>query len=333
MPILEPHPFELETLTPIWTGGPQQSCGPRMFETGIIGSLRWWLEACARTRVAIPDPVADHLQYNPRAPLDLDPVSRIFGATGWRRRFRLTIESSEASKIPPELKVKSDPHPDPRNSQRTTDESIYYYRGARAFTGPFTIRIQPLAAWRADYDALSFELLRDLLALVAQHGMLGAKPQLGLGVVRLLTPSPVSGFPALRQWVHSLDYQKIKANSRFPSLSDMLFGEIDAPSRNGQEKDEPYWRRAFRIKPQIRRKFDDQGLRHRICGEKPARSKILISHPYLDERDAPRQRYCAWLPEGLGDEMNDSQNVRDTIKDFFDKRPGHHGKNGSTILL
>lgn len=37
----------LKTLTPLWTGGVDQTCD-RLHETGLIGSLRWWYEALVR---------------------------------------------------------------------------------------------------------------------------------------------------------------------------------------------------------------------------------------------------------------------------------------------
>jgi len=37
----------LRTLTPLWTGGPDQ-LPDRVRETGLIGFLRWWYEALVR---------------------------------------------------------------------------------------------------------------------------------------------------------------------------------------------------------------------------------------------------------------------------------------------
>jgi len=37
----------LQTLTPLWTGGVDQTCD-RLHETGLIGGLRWWYEALVR---------------------------------------------------------------------------------------------------------------------------------------------------------------------------------------------------------------------------------------------------------------------------------------------
>jgi hypothetical protein len=37
----------LKTLTPLWTGGVDQTCD-RLHETGLIGSLRWWYEVLVR---------------------------------------------------------------------------------------------------------------------------------------------------------------------------------------------------------------------------------------------------------------------------------------------
>lgn len=37
----------LTTLTPLWTGGVDERCD-RIYESGILGSLRWWYEAIVR---------------------------------------------------------------------------------------------------------------------------------------------------------------------------------------------------------------------------------------------------------------------------------------------
>ncbi|UKL14242.1 type III-B CRISPR module RAMP protein Cmr1 [Dissulfurimicrobium hydrothermale] len=39
----------LKTLTPLWTGGVDQT-SDRLHETGLIGSLRWWYEALVRVQ-------------------------------------------------------------------------------------------------------------------------------------------------------------------------------------------------------------------------------------------------------------------------------------------
>jgi CRISPR-associated protein Cmr1 len=79
----------LKTLTPLWTGGTDQTTD-RLHETGLIGSLRWWYEAIVRGLGGYAcDPTSDD-----RCP-DKDgnhcAACELFGCTGWARKFRLQI--------------------------------------------------------------------------------------------------------------------------------------------------------------------------------------------------------------------------------------------------
>jgi CRISPR-associated protein Cmr1 len=79
----------LQTLTPLWTGGVDQTCD-RLHETGLIGSLRWWYEALVRGLGGYAcDPTGED-----RCP-DKDSnrcvVCELFGCTGWARKFRLKL--------------------------------------------------------------------------------------------------------------------------------------------------------------------------------------------------------------------------------------------------
>jgi len=79
----------LQTLTPLWTGGVDQTCD-RLHETGLIGSLRWWYEALVRgLGGGACDPTSEE-----RCP-DKDgrrcAACELFGCTGWARKFRLRV--------------------------------------------------------------------------------------------------------------------------------------------------------------------------------------------------------------------------------------------------
>jgi CRISPR-associated protein Cmr1 len=103
--------IRLKTLTPLWTGGVDQTCD-RLHETGLIGSLRWWHEALVR---GLGGYACDPTSENPEARCAFDskayerakadghseeeaihaglkvvcPVCYLFGATGWARLFQL----------------------------------------------------------------------------------------------------------------------------------------------------------------------------------------------------------------------------------------------------
>lgn len=84
--------IKLKTLTPLWTGGVDQTCD-RLHETGLIGSLRWWYEALVRGLGGYAcDPTSED-----RCP-DQDGkhcvACELFGYTGWARKFRLQVLSA-----------------------------------------------------------------------------------------------------------------------------------------------------------------------------------------------------------------------------------------------
>lgn len=101
----------LKTLTPLWTGGIDQT-SDRLHETGLIGSLRWWYEALVR---GLGGYACDPTGEDPKARCEFDtkayeqakkdgsseaeainaglhnvcPVCYLFGTTGWARLFQL----------------------------------------------------------------------------------------------------------------------------------------------------------------------------------------------------------------------------------------------------
>lgn len=81
--------IKLRTLTPLWTGGVDQT-SDRLHETGFIGSLRWWHEALVRGLGGYAcDPTDDD-----RCPTDDGKrcvACDLFGCTGWGRKFRFQI--------------------------------------------------------------------------------------------------------------------------------------------------------------------------------------------------------------------------------------------------
>lgn len=93
----------LKMLTPLWTGGVEGSCD-RLHETGIIGSLRWWYEAIVRGLGGWAcDPTDKGCIYerkkgesHAQAYSHLCDACRLFGCTGWKRRFRLSVELADS---------------------------------------------------------------------------------------------------------------------------------------------------------------------------------------------------------------------------------------------
>ena len=94
--------IKIKTLTPLWTGDIDGECN-KIKETGIIGSLRWWYEALVRGLGGYAcDPTDstcqfDYKKYHATGNVedglhDVCDACRLFGCTGWSRRFRIEIE-------------------------------------------------------------------------------------------------------------------------------------------------------------------------------------------------------------------------------------------------
>lgn len=267
-------------LTPVWTGD-ADGRPRRILETGILGSLRWWMEALARgVGASIPDPVATHPIYDSAHPNRLDAVSQVFGATGWRRRFRLLIEGGQPRSIPSTITISET---DPSGQSHT---SHWYYGKAKDQprveipAGSVRFRILP---------APSFDpfVIAGLLQFIADWGALGAKGQLGLGVIELAARVDTT---ALKQWLGALHTGRATVNTDCPSVDHMFFARVASPSLELEE--------TFRIKYHLRRLFaGNTDLRHFLMGEvdrgRRMGAKIIVSHPY---GDPPEIRISGWVP-------------------------------------
>lgn len=92
--------IKLKTLTPLWTGGVEQTCD-RLHETGLLGSLRWWYEALVRGLGGYAcDPTSNsRCEYDSTKPeppeKQLCAACYLFGCTGWARKFRLRVTDSK----------------------------------------------------------------------------------------------------------------------------------------------------------------------------------------------------------------------------------------------
>lgn len=182
--------IRVQTLTPLWTGGVDGKCD-RIYETGLLGSLRWWMEAlvrgmggCVKESTAdqpdqrssldpkkfnaqkyreLKDKVERHKYLNDAGLCD---ISQIWGATGWKRRFRLTI--SEKKEI---LNWKNDLKITPPDRTRG-----WFLKAG--WIGQFKM------TFSGDSEALT--QLYILLRFLEKNGNIGARPQLGYGLFRIL---------------------------------------------------------------------------------------------------------------------------------------------------
>ena len=99
---MEEMEIRLRTLTPIWTGGVNQT-PDRLHETGLIGSLRWWYEALVRGLGGYAcDPTSD--DRCPGKDGNRCVACELFGCTGWGRKFRLQVLNMDGKVIMDALK-------------------------------------------------------------------------------------------------------------------------------------------------------------------------------------------------------------------------------------
>jgi CRISPR-associated protein Cmr1 len=174
--------LQIKTLTPLWTGGIETGKVDRIHETGILGSLRWWYEAIVRGLGGMAcDPSKgecrfDTEQYAKSNATDerqrlraagLCDVCQVFGATGWRRRFRLVVIDDQTKPLWTGNQ--------PLNIRPPDRKRGWFLPPGRM--GTFTLRI--------DGDETNVARLLALLRFVERWGSLGAKPQLGYGVVEI----------------------------------------------------------------------------------------------------------------------------------------------------
>ncbi|MCS6888414.1 MAG: type III-B CRISPR module RAMP protein Cmr1, partial [Chloroflexus sp.] len=159
--------IRLETLTPLWTGGVKAGKVDRIHETGILGSLRWWFEVLVRGLGGKACDLSkgscgfDEAKYRKSGAEDerqrlrdagLCDVCQVFGATGWRRRFRLRITDTEVSNasINHTISLGDRQYTDGRGNTHTP---TWYFRDPTQRklnpntpkTGQFIVQIQSLA--------------------------------------------------------------------------------------------------------------------------------------------------------------------------------------------
>jgi len=277
----------IQTLTPLWTGGVQAGKVDRIHETGIIGSMRWWYEVIVRGLGGDAcDPSRADCAFDEEKDHEgLCNVCRVFGATGWKRRFRLVIRDTDL-------------HPDERvknvqiwNSRHTSKWYFPAKLNDKPRSGKLTIQIQSLAT---DFRP---EVVAGLVQFIADWSGIGARVQMGFGVIELAN-GRVDTQPL---------YNRLQtvANNRqdpeLPSLQNIFLARVS--SKDGRPFDE---NESFNLKYDLRRLFaNDAQLRHFVMGtttrgERIA-AKVKMSRPYNSNTE---MRIWGWIPKELPTTQN-----------------------------
>jgi CRISPR-associated protein Cmr1 len=337
--------IRLKTLTPIWTGGVGGGPG-RLHETGIIGSLRWWYEATVRgLGGSTCDPVDGGCIYERKkgeshaeAYSRLCDACKLFGCTGWRRRFRLSAD----------LDVSRLHH---RFCLATLDQAgkFNHWWLAQIFDGAVGQTL-PLADLNMEVrflpDAGEYEpVFEGLLSLMARYGGIGAKTQYGFGQFDWSAKfSKTEALQAIRDVLTTTGRKKPRQRKRFYTLSnfwhlscriseqDPLIQQFRRAAVVGDRSTFSRLRdRYLPVSFDIRYKLpgsEDGGLRQAyrmkhgkmaarkvfgtLKGEKLG-SRVFVSHLYKDEATDTHYQLSVWgfTDARIGDE------VRVEIKRMF----------------
>ena len=204
--------IKIKTLTPIWTGGIDGKCG-RLYETGIIGSLRWWYEAVVRRWGYACDPTSDNkdnrCELSGKEKTDEErmrnmcPACYLFGCGGWKRQFRLKIEDAPTTPL------------HFRTSDTTNESWIKQIFGGesqdidnlKVFYGNMTLKFITTGG---DADYVHSQLIT-LFNFISKYGGLGAKLQHGFGQIRVLEPESSSDDTVIKNGLKELS-NKIQTN-------------------------------------------------------------------------------------------------------------------------
>jgi CRISPR-associated protein Cmr1 len=292
----------ITTLTPLWTGGVETGKVDRLHETGILGSMRWWMEALVRGMGGNAcDPARQACLYDPQEPNNgICDVCRVFGATGWRRRFRMEIVNDETQPIWADAS--------PLNIRPPERTRGWYLPPGRM--GSFVLRFRG--------DEATLTQLATLLLFMEQWGSLGAKAQLGYGAFALQDRETIARIASWSDIPPTAALQETDRDTEnLPNLRYFGFFRYRfRPHQPGWWTRLPGFERIItRIRPLVetyqtvpvapvlknvwrfqhwRRERDDAGGFWGMLGQKPIRSKVQVSWAYLHD-DMWALHGSAWL--------------------------------------
>lgn len=292
----------IKTLTPLWTGGIDGKVD-RIHETALLGSLRWWMEALVR---GMGGNVCEPTEQKCSAKNGLCEVCKIFGAEGQKRRFRLEViqgSSQPDNRISSEIKLKPYQYQyrDKSGEEKTETRTPTWYfprdENDKPKSGTFTLKIQSL---HPDFKP---EVIGGLIQFIADWSALGARPQMGFGVIGI-EGSRINTQP-LYDWLIATVGNNTSNNtsSDLPSLQNIFLAKIQPKNSSPAFTEQD----TFNLKYDLRQLFRPTAgkpdslkhLRHFIMGtveNKRMAAKIKISRPY-EENKTTVMRVWGWIPE------------------------------------
>jgi CRISPR-associated protein Cmr1 len=306
----------LTTVTPLWTGGADGKAD-RLHAPGIVGSLRWWYEVMVRGLGGNAcDPGEHSCLYDSKTPPNngLCDVCRVFGTTGWARRFRLVVtdETQLRSASPWERRVTASRSYKDRLGK---EKSPTWFFDNPPLIGNANIKIV------ATDNQFQTEIIGGLIQFLVSWASIGARPQMGYGVIATITRQDT---------LYLLNHLQAVAGPRIekelPSLQNLFLTSI-SPDRFPQNKTFPK-NETFNLKYDLRRLFAaNDNLRHFIMGEAPQQgerqgAKIMMSRPYQSRTSGQSTiRIWGWIPEGV---MKFGVSREEVIKQIHDHLNSHY---------
>lgn len=203
--------IKFKTLTPIWTGDADRKC-TTIKDTSIIGSMRWWYEAIIRGMGGYAcDPSNGGCEFDTKGyektlkdgksveeAIEIGlksvcPVCRLFGCTGWRRRFRIEVEDI----CPVELNFVTVENLD-KWLKKTLSSRITGFYSKKS-------KIKLISE-----DELAKKKVLSLIKFMESEASLGAKSQNGFGIFELVSSVEVTNELRLNSELFNYIFVKVK---------------------------------------------------------------------------------------------------------------------------
>lgn len=175
--------YFIKTKTPIWTGG-IKSISDTIYETGMIGSLRWWYEVILRGfgYFACDPTEDDNSRPYKRCPTEVNHAKKhcnacdLFGATGRQRQFKVNFTPGEL--VFDQKAQEKFINIRPQQCQPPRTRGWYLGAGRIATdTHPIMAQFTPFANPTQTDNALKV-----LLVLLSRWAGIGARQQHGYGI-------------------------------------------------------------------------------------------------------------------------------------------------------
>ena len=289
----------LNFVSPLYTGDASKKAR-RVISTGLLGSLRWWYEAIIRGLGGWAcDPTDERLRCPPNGQTVkpetvtrlLCPACQLFGATGWAKRFILTVEDDTREEYPPtgEGRECTDKR---KCANREGKPVCWYFPSGRG--GEVTLRLLP----RHPGDDEVVQILIGLLEFVRRNAALGAKTNLGYGLFEWIEPPKDLPPPEdFARWLAGRAQRGRRHRSgTWPDLREMFFAEV-ALNKEWSPTD------FVHFKCQLRSAFRKDGfsarLRHFLLGKVSKKGNEASKIKMALRPDKRMLRVWGWVPQNL----------------------------------